>query len=501
MHIIDLLFSAYSSGTRIWASQGLLHYRTRNHLLAAEKLAVLAKHKVEIVAALNAVVTRDVGRAGDFSELAPLSLQQQAWWDALHQGESIPDTLCSGALHFEGNFDLGALSASLREVIRRHEVLRTKFVVIDGVPLQHISGNLNQQIDMIGIYGKPVEADAESVSWQVKQQFSRKIDCEKDCLFDVRLFRTSAAEHVLAISIHQMLADDFSFSILFRDLYCLYSGIVSKAPPSLQHVHLQYADYAVWQRSAYPQWFGVNENRSTEGPVTSLQWPTDRCLNGIDHLNTDELVFELGKCSTLQVDHLARLARAAPAYVMLGAYAAVVSKWCKQCRLIVPILLSGRDQAEYVESMGFFARLALLRVDCEGQTLIRLIEKVAKESIEIQRSCGPTKSAGERLDLPVAPLFNWQTRSRCVGNGVPNISEWRSSPSLICKSFPVRPLIRVQLKDYRFELQMWNTDEGIGGLLRYRANLFEVSTMQRFLEDIKSVIAAAALDPRILVAA
>src|SRR6185295_5340349 len=141
---------------------------------------------------------------------------------------------------FRGPLNIGALEAALREIVRRHEVLRASFINVDGEPQQVITSADNFT---------PALIDVSSSNTQ------DLIEVEAEHPFDlshgpvrVTLLRESAQEFVLLLTVHHIASDGWSGDVFIREIAALYRAYEAGEPSPLAELPVQYGDYAVWQR-------------------------------------------------------------------------------------------------------------------------------------------------------------------------------------------------------------------------------------------------------------
>ena len=208
---------------------------------------VLADFAAVVAAAAPATLPPMTPGAGSRQDL-PLSFAQQRLW-FLHQLE--PESAiynCPGALRLNGRLDVGALERTLSEIVRRHEVLRTRFVSVEGRPVQVISPmqRLDLPVTELSALGaEEQEAEVERVS---REEARRPFDLEKGPLLRAGLLRLGEQEHVLLLTMHHIVSDAWSLGVLVRELRCCTRPTRSGRPTPLVELPIQYADYAMWER-------------------------------------------------------------------------------------------------------------------------------------------------------------------------------------------------------------------------------------------------------------
>ena len=178
----------------------------------------------------------------------PLSFAQQRLWflDQLEPGN--PFYNISGAVRLSGKLDVTALCQSLNTVVSRHETLRTRFVVVDGEPRQHIVPSISLELPITDL-SHIQEPDRETtISEWAANEARQSFSLTSGPLVAAHLLRLTETEHVLLLTMHHIISDGWSISVLMRETAAFYDGSVNHAPVDLPALSVQYADFAVWQR-------------------------------------------------------------------------------------------------------------------------------------------------------------------------------------------------------------------------------------------------------------
>src|ERR1044071_3770523 len=178
------------------------------------------------------------------SDSAPLSFAQQRLWliDQFMPGEALYNIPV--AVRLTGTLDAPAMEASLTEIVRRHETLRTTCAVVDGEPRQLITTPRASDLPQLD------EGERES-------EVRRLIAAEAETVFDLtrgplvraRLVRLAEEDHVLVLTMHHIISDGWSRGVLIREVTSLYAAFSTGKPSPLPELPIQYADFAVWQRA------------------------------------------------------------------------------------------------------------------------------------------------------------------------------------------------------------------------------------------------------------
>src|ERR1043166_8673785 len=177
----------------------------------------------------------------------PLSFAQQRLWflDQLEPGTSTYNI--PAAMRLRGSLDVAALERSISEVVRRHEVLRTTFVSVDGEPVQVIAPAQPVRMPVLDL-SELSEAECEqAIEHHAAEEAHRPFALNQDVPWRVQLLRV-AADHVLLFTLHHIVSDGWSMDVMIREVSALYEAYVNGEESSLAELPIQYADYAVWQR-------------------------------------------------------------------------------------------------------------------------------------------------------------------------------------------------------------------------------------------------------------
>ncbi|MCP4653859.1 MAG: non-ribosomal peptide synthetase, partial [bacterium] len=172
----------------------------------------------------------------------PLSFAQQRLWvlDRLDPGSSLYNI--STALRLTGRLDTAALGRALDEIVRRHQVLRTRFEAIDDEPVQVIQPDLGLPLPIVDLGGLP--AAGRLLRTAARQPF----DLARGPLVRAVLMRLGPDEHMLFLSVHHIAFDGWSAGVFVDELTALYQAFSTGRSSPLPDLPVQYADFAVWQR-------------------------------------------------------------------------------------------------------------------------------------------------------------------------------------------------------------------------------------------------------------
>jgi hypothetical protein len=197
-----------------------------------------------------------------------------------------PTYICPGAVRLHGPLKIEALESAINEIVRRHEVLRTRFEVEDGEPAQVIEEWKPRRLERIDMSGKEEEEREREVGRMMREEARTGFDLSRGPLLRLKVLKLKEEEYVMLYTMHHIVSDGWSMGILIREvgtLYEAYSRMMERGEGEespLAELPIQYGDFAVWQRN----WLQgeVLEGqlsywkRQLGGELPTLNLPTDR---------------------------------------------------------------------------------------------------------------------------------------------------------------------------------------------------------------------------------
>ncbi len=177
----------------------------------------------------------------------PMSFAQQRLWflDRLaphNSSYNIPR-----AFRLSGALESKVLEASLKLIVSRHDSLRTRFEMIDGQPVQIIAPSIVLPFKMMDLSDLAVGKRDGEVNRLLVEESCKPFDLGHGPLLRIKLLRLGAQEHVLLLTMHHIISDDWSLGVMEQELSSLYAAAIVGQSSQLQELPIQYADHAVWQ--------------------------------------------------------------------------------------------------------------------------------------------------------------------------------------------------------------------------------------------------------------
>jgi hypothetical protein len=254
MRTVELLSELRSRDIKVWAEDDRLGYDAPKGALTSDLREELVNRKAEILALLHRADTATSSAALPLKPVSrdrPLarSFAQQRLWFLDQLEPDLSAFNLPWAVGLTGGLEVGALEQALSAIVNRHEVLRTSFAAgEDGEPVQVIAPARVVELEYVELAGlASAERDTE-LQRQMGERAIRPFDLATGPLLRATLYRLAPQEHVLALTIHHIAFDGWSFGVLARELGTLYADLAEGREPALPALPIQYADYAAWQR-------------------------------------------------------------------------------------------------------------------------------------------------------------------------------------------------------------------------------------------------------------
>ncbi|WP_411704584.1 amino acid adenylation domain-containing protein, partial [Edaphovirga cremea] len=311
----------------------------------------------------------------------PLSFAQQRLWflDQFTPGSvtyNMPIAMrLSGSLHFL------ALQQTFSEILRRHEVLRTSFAVIDGAPVQLVSEPRDFDLPVIDLSQLERRESEQQVQRLASEEAHRPFDFTQAPLFRATLLRLDAAEHVLLLTMHHIISDGWSMGVLIKEVTTLYEAFSAGQPSPLAELPVQYGDFAAWQREQ------LQEDRLEEqlqywreqlqdAPVL-LELPTENPRPPVQSYRGAELRLEITPQTLRALKVLSQQHGVTLLMTLLAAIQVLLYRYTGQDDIVVGTPVAGRTRAETEGLIGFFLNTLALRVSLKGDpTFAALLSRV-----------------------------------------------------------------------------------------------------------------------------
>jgi len=425
----------------------------------------------------------------------PLSFAQERLW-FLNQLE--PDNSFYNqptALSLTGELNLEVLKQALREIIRRHENLRTNFVITDGKPAQVIKQTVNFEIPILGLTGILLSDRDQEIRKLAEQEAEKPFNLEKDSLLRVTLLKLSTLEHIVLFTTHHIISDGWSTGILVQELATLYQAFLAGEPSPLPELPIQYADFAVWQRE-WLQGDTLNNQlnywkQQLGGNPPILDLPTDyRRPNKLTYQGATES-FVLSESLTNALKTLSQTEGVTLFMTLLAAFKVLLHRYSHQDDIVVGTPIANRNRAEIEGLIGFFVNTLVLRTNLEDNPSFKEL---------LQRVKQVTLGAYSNQDLPFEQLVEELKPERHL-NRNPLFDVMFTLQNAPKSELTLPELTLSSIKEesptaiFDLSLDMFESAFRLEGVLEYSTDLFEPTTMKRFAGHFQALLEAIVAQP------
>ncbi|MFI2352997.1 amino acid adenylation domain-containing protein [Streptomyces sp. NPDC019443] len=442
---------------------------------------------------------RAVGR----DQVLPLSFAQQRLWFLDHLEPGSTEYNLPLPIRLDGALDVAALGAALDAVVARHEVLRTRLSDdTDGVAYQVIDPTSEIPMPVVDVSSgdDPLSA-AERL---IAQDTTAPFDLATGPLIRAVLIRLAADEHVLALSMHHVVFDEWSGRILRRELGALYEAFRASEPDPLPPLPAQYADFAVWQRewladdvldSQLDYWHGKLD------ALPVLELPTDRPRPQTRSSEGGATGFTVPAETAKALRALSRASGATMFMTLLAAFDVVLGRYCGTDDVVVGTPVANRNRAETEDLIGFFVNTLVMRTDLSGDpSFVELLDRVretalgayAHQDLPFEQLVDALVTERDRSRTPLFQVFfNYAMEDPRDGTNLLEQGDGRPRSEVRIKGADTAP------RDTLFDLTLRFGDAGEGelsGEIEYSTALFDPATAERLARSLVAVLDAVADD-------
>ncbi|MFD4561725.1 amino acid adenylation domain-containing protein, partial [Streptomyces sp. NPDC058469] len=420
--------------------------------------------------------------AGGRDEALPLSFAQQRLWflDRLEPGSAEYNLPLP--IRWDGDLEVDVLVAALGGVVARHEVLRTRLVEgQDGVAYQVIDPPAPFALPVVDVSG---DADPLSVAERlIAQDASTPFDLAVGPLVRAVLIRLAADEHVLALSVHHAVFDEWSDHIFQRELAALYEAFRDGGPDPLAPLPVQYADFAVWQR----EWLTgdvldaqLDYWRAQLAGAPTLELPTDRPRPAVRSSAGAVAGFAVSPETAEALRALSRECGVSMFMTLLAAFDVLLGRYAGSEDVVVGTPVANRNRAETEDLIGFFVNTLVMRADLSGDPTFRDVLGRVRES-----ALGAYAHQDVPFEQLVEALVTDRDRSRSPLFQVLFSYVAERGAYVNPGALPVKFDLAVKLGD---------SADGLAGEIEYSTALFDAVTVERLAGHLVAVLEAVAAD-------
>ena len=431
----------------------------------------------------------------DDSAAAPLSYAQQRLWFLEELEPGSPAYHIPAIFELSGELDVAALTASLNEIVQRHEALRTTFTAVNGQPSQQVNNQVSITVPVNDLQGLSTEQCKSEIAKLTAAETRRPFDLTTGPLLRAKLLKLAPREHRLILTMHHIASDGWSRGVLLNELSVLYKDFLNGERPSLDALPIQYADFAVWQRD-YLSGERLEKQQSywknqLAGAPPRLELPTDFPRPAVQEYRGNHLPVAINQTLYEELKRVSQEAGTTLFMTLFAAFNVLLHRYSRQDEIVIGSPIANRTRAEIEGLIGFFVNTLALRTDLSGNpTFLELLAQVKETTLD----------AYDHQDLPFEKLVEELQPERALSyNPIFQVMFVLHNATGTSAELPGLTMTSVDVDTgtSKFDLALSLAEEadGLSGYLEYNVDLFAEATMARFWEHFQVLLGGIVQDP------
>jgi surfactin synthase thioesterase subunit len=423
----------------------------------------------------------------------PASVSQKRFWLLEQMSPGNTAVNIPIALRLSGPLRSDLLERALQAIVDRHEILRTRFEMIDGEPRQVIAPKAVLHLHGIDASGAPAEMLARRIREEMDREVQRPLDFAYAPLLRATLVDLAPDDHMLMLTAHHIVSDGWSNGVLVRELAAFYDALRNDRAPELPPLAIQYADFVVWQE----QWLQTPEfekqlgywKQALDGEFPVLDVPTD--FPRVSGQPTDAILESLLLPAELTeaLKHLCQDEGVTLFMVFFSAYFALLHRYTGQTQLMIGTTAANRNKPELEALIGLFANILVLTCEVSGDLTFRAL---------LQRQRDLSLSAFANHEVPFEMILD-QVQNGKNGRLLLQthfLFQRAFMQPAECGELKIEPLHSVS-PGSTFELTFGIVErkEGIRLQMEYRTSLYRQATIQRLLRHFQALLESVVASP------
>ncbi|MBB6145125.1 amino acid adenylation domain-containing protein [Silvibacterium bohemicum] len=440
--------------------------------------------------------TRPALRAQPRPEWIPLSYAQQRLWFIDQLRGASAEYNMPEALRLRGDLDVEALQRAIGAIVERHESLRTHFAEMDSQPVQIIADSASITVELEDLTVLEEAERQQATAAMLRKEWDEPFDLSRGPLLRVKLLQLGRREHILLLTCHHIVSDGWSAGALGEEVALLYSAFHQGGAFPLTPLPVQYADFALWQRSwlegetldkGLAYW-----KKQLDGIPARLELPVDRRRPAVQTNSAGLCTGRIERAGLARLQRLSQNNRATLYMTLLASFAVLLDRYTGgQGDIVVGSPIANRQEPQLEQLIGFFVNSLVMRVRVRREASFReLLGEVRRTTLDAyQHQDIPFERLVEELaperSLSATPLFqvmfalqNAPTRARTLAG--------LEITSVEAQELRVR---------FDIEAHCVERDGGLELVWMYNRDLFDGWRIAQMLRHFTSLLEAVAATP------
>ena len=428
-----------------------------------------------------------------------LSYAQQRMWFLWHLEPQSGAYNLPSAVRLNGPLDRQALERAFASLVQRHETLRTVFPRGADDSLAQAPLQRPLEVAFEDCSGLPEAEQEARLREEAQRESLQPFDLCEGPLLRVRLIRLGEERHVLLLTLHHIVSDGWSMNVLIEEFSRFYSAYATGAEPGLPALPIQYADYALWQRS----WLEAGEQErqleywrgklGERHPV--LELPTDHPRPVVPSYRGSRYEFSIEPALAEALRGTARRQGLTLFMLLLGGFNILLQRYSGQTDLRVGVPIANRNRAEVEGLIGLFVNTQVLRSVFDGRTSVATLLAGLKDTV---------LGAQAHQDLPFERLVEAFKVERSLShsplfqvmyNHQPLVADIEALDSVAGLSFGQ---LDWKSRTTQFDLSLDTYEKGgrLYAALTYATDLFEARTVERMARHWQNLLRGMLENPQ-----
>ncbi len=495
--IIEIMYQAKKKGMTFFLEGTELKFKIKKGF-ALDKtfLPVLKKHKQGLIAFLQAQEAKNKQKLipqikkidrSSTQEFGLSYAQERLWFIDKLQGSSSYHI--SGVLRLKGVLEISMLEAALRQIVARHESLRTIFTEIEGEPYQKVISADDFQLDK-------AEISTDIVEKSIDTALTTPFDLGSDYMLRAHLLPIAAEEHILVLVLHHIASDGWSIPIIVKELEVYYTAAISNTKAVIPELPIQYIDYSLWQKeylsgTVLEEKLAYWEQQLSNN--TPLAIPTDYVRPAIQDTRGANHQFSIDATTTAALKKVSQENGSTLFMSLMSVYAILLYRYSGENDITIGSPIANREQAELSGLVGFFVNMIAIRSQVEGtQSFESLLQQVKETTVSAyQHQDVPFEKIVDRIvserDQSKTPVF--QTMLTLQNN------EAVGEVTLGQSQIEILPT-KTTTSKFDLSLEISESSQGLIVNIEYSQGLFKSESIERLGAHFQYLVAAILNNPK-----
>ncbi|HYO69312.1 MAG TPA: condensation domain-containing protein, partial [Archangium sp.] len=426
---------------------------------------------------------------------APLSFAQRRLWFLEQLAPGQPLYNMPTFVRLSGPLDAPALEQGLQRIVQRHELLRSRLILVEREPMQEVLPDWTLRLEQVDLRVLAPAEREPRLQELMSQEAQRPFDLLKGPLVRASLVQVAEEEHVLLLNMHHIISDGWSMGVLFLELGTFYNAARRGEQAHLPPLPLQYADFSRWQA----QWMEGERleeelsywKQQLAGAPTRLELPTDRPRPAEQRHRGAFHRFHVPAGTVRALHQLSQEEAVSPFMTLLAAFQVLLSRYSGQEDLCVGTPIANRTRPEVEGLIGFFVNTLVIRTRLTGVSSFReLLGRVGDIALD----------AYEHQDIPFEKLVEVLQPQRDLSHApliqVMFSMQAGSALATSLEGLSLSPIpVDTGTSKFDLTLSLEETAAGLSGDIEYDTALFDEATVARMATHFQVLLEGIVSNP------